>query len=175
MAKVITVGRKFLGNHAQKGRETYFVEKILNNISPTNNIDWDSLDKNDTQISLLVCNLVSDNMEGFLQKGHTMRKGKRWKTGDLASLRFWSGLPYRSPQVKISKDIPLNVFDIEMCLKPYESVLKINGKTIEPKYFNSTIEVIAKNDGLSYQDFLDWFGINHFSGQILCWDSTIVY
>jgi hypothetical protein len=171
MAKVITVSRKFFGNHAKKGYETYFVERIINDlIKDVDVIDWDSLDKNNTEISLVQTNLI-----GSLSKGHTLRKGKRWKTGDFASLRFWSRLPYRSPQVKISKDIPIRVFDIEMCLKPYESVLKIDSKTIEPKIFNTTIETIANNDGLSYQDFLDWFGNDHFSGQIICWNSDISY
>jgi hypothetical protein len=35
--------------------------------------------------------------------------------------------------------------------------------------------VLAKNDGLSHDDFKDWFSKLPFSGQIICWNENVKY
>ena len=65
-----------------------------------------------------------------------------------------------------------NVFDVQMCLK--DRYLCIENIVFKAN-FDTTIEKLAKNDGLTVEDFYSWFGNKFFDGQILCWDEKIQY
>ena len=164
MAKVITFSRKYPAYHPRKGEPTFFVEKILHCLPCIQTVNIEQL--------VYDCDVeLEDNYE---PKGHTIRKGKRWKTGDLASLRFWSDKRYNSPQVIFSVDLPIRVFDVEMCLDFFNLYLRIEGKEYV-HHIHSVFAELAKNDGLSTDDFNSWFGDKPFSGQIICWDESIKY
>lgn len=102
MSRVITLSRTFPKGHSRAGDSTNFVEKSL------------------VSIGISACDLTAElqqivDMRTFLDcnpKHHTIRAGKRWKTGDKASLRVWSGLPYRSKQIAIAPDVELVVKDM---------------------------------------------------------------
>lgn len=155
MSKVIMVSRYFPKHHPKAGSPTYFPEKILNSLvmamlpiyTPETPIDF----------------LSSLSKDFFLPKHHTIRGGKRWKTGDLASIRVWSGKPYRSPQITLAPDVSLTVRDIEIDDKGWFSV---NGGPLMGQ-----LRDISINDGLDPTDFRDWFANSlPFSGQILIWN-----
>lgn len=185
MSKVITLSRYFQKGHPRAGHPTFFVEKI-----------WKSLDvkKENTGVYRAVnfkdgkeirsinkgsiydklCDLIHYSLDldtGFLQpKHHTIREvkndKKRWKTGDMASLRVWSGKPYRSPQITIAPDVQLTVKDIEI-----HKLWKvwIDGVKLDPVQ----IGFLAQNDGLTYVDMVGWFSKSSpFSGQILIWNNN---
>lgn len=172
MAKVITVSRKFPSHHPRKGEPTYFVEKILHDRPCIQMVNLKELVKEYDVV-------LEKYEEDFAPKGHTIRKvnplskrGKRWKTGDLASLRFWSAKPYYSPQVTFTTDIPIKVFDLYMCLS--ERYIEIDGK-IHFADFDATIEKLATNDGLTVEDFKAWFGDDYIECQIIIWNEDITY
>lgn len=102
-----------------------------------------------------------------IPKWHTIRTGKRWKAGDMFSPRIWSGKPYASKQVTFSEPIKIEkTFDIKLTGKNW----RISDKMI----VTDLMENVARNDGLKYNDFLDWFP-KDFDGQIICWNERIEY
>jgi len=96
--------------------------------------------------------------EGIKPKIHTIRKGKRWKKGDVFSPRVWSGKPYNSKQIQFAPDLELKE------VLPFESfgsenqTFCFNNEMRNVPYNNlRKIQIIANNDGLSLFDFLGWF------------------
>lgn len=110
------------------------------------------------------------NKDGVFPKHHTIRAGKRWKTGDKAVLKVWSDKPYRSKTIQITPPLELVVYDIE--------IDAFGDAIIDGKYFHDA-ELVAKNDGLSFVDWSYWFDFGcigkTFSGQLLCWNKKIIY
>lgn len=156
MAKIITFSLKFPAYHPKSGNKTFFVEKIWNgfsiNILPYIK-NYENIFEIDPQIA---------------SKYHTIRVGKRWKTGDKASLRIWLGRPYFSKQIEIAPEVTIIVFDFEIIDKNF----LINGRKIGSL---ESVE-LAMNDGLLFKDFLNWFQFpNNFYGQIICWNDKIKY
>jgi hypothetical protein len=172
MAKVITLSRQFPSYHPKAGQETHFVENA-----------WRSLFH---KVILGIGNPIGLEVEyqSFLSenhirpKHHTVRLGRRWKDGDMASLRVWSEKPYNSPQIKICQDVKLRVVDIVLDFK--------NGLIYRPMSDGSKKAISALelsiNDGLTFQDFQDWFQVekNQKKGiaveaQILIWGDVKEY
>mgnify|MGYP003725351867 CR=1 FL=1 len=104
---------------------------------------------------------------GFIEnignnKLHTLRAGyHNWKKkfeaiekGEaILSVRTWSATPYRSPQIILFNLSHLDGIGIEKLEFQDQDLTKplISGTT------RTTIDRLAKNDGLSVQDFKDWF------------------
>jgi len=152
MAKVIILSKTFPAYHPRKGEHTNFLVNAMQGYSAK---------KHNT-----------DTPDG--SKIHTIRNGNRWKKGDFASLRTWTDKPYCSKQeFVIEEDVELvEVYNISIGYewswiklnKPFE---KYNTYYSE-KDINQLVEQLAKNDGLSVQDFKDWFAPSlPFTGQIL--------
>jgi len=195
MSKVLIFSRTFPANHPRKGQPTYFVEKF-----------WNSLRDNDLPLPKNI-----DFPESFMwsilplsnfgPKHHTIRSGNRFKVGDKFSARVWSGKPYRSKQIIIAPDIEVKkVWNITI-----RKDFKDNGELIrvhihiEDFYFRYMVKngeimfsdhdcklktdpLIYTNDGLSLNDFVNWFKIskknvfdNAFKGQIICWSDNVNY
>ena len=189
MRHVRMVSRVFPSHHPKKGQSTHFVEKILDSVQYgwfLNYYEW--LVKNNP-------NIPSDDISSFVKtiqaietqpKHHTVRAGKHLKVGDTVSLRVWSDKPYRSKQIIIAPDQEIKkLWDIEIKKVPLRSnkskgmyVVFIDGKaqTNEKEFMK-----LVANDGLSFEDFCDWFELNnekkeiHFEGQIICWNDSIDY
>lgn len=180
MARVITFSTKFPSHHPLKGQPTDFVGKIWAGLL---NIDHD----------LYSDYLHPDGRPGFCrsadsylklfgdkQKHHTIRKGNRWKVGDIFSPRFWGGKPYRSKQVTFAPDIEIKkVWDIEIRIMPYannEFKVWVDNKHVPW----GIVEQIIRNDGLIEDEFVQWFKSHKrkktiFLGQIICWNKNIEY
>lgn len=169
MSRVITLARQFLQGHPKAGQSTYFVEKAFASLGIT-----------DTNYG---GTLVNDSVWRVCNpKHHTIRFGRRWKTGDKASLRVWSGKPYRSPQIPIAPDVTLRVVDIWVDYHPVTRCIQraSDGKVIcQLIEIDDRLQTLAANDGLSPQDFLDWFQVGKKKGvheaQILIWGNVTEY
>lgn len=162
--KVITFSRFFPANHPKKGQPTHFVEKI-----------WQSIEED---FSKTIIGL-DEELKHFVNifhypKYHTIRAGNRWKVGEKFSPRIWSGLPYRSKQIEFAPPIEIKkVWDVEICGDGLRKTIGI----IEPKSeYRKLIPLanVAKNDGLSNEDFISWFPKDG-TFQILCWNESINY
>jgi hypothetical protein len=161
MARVITFSRQFQTNHPRKGEPTYFVEQIYNSIYGL--YDWsDAMGGED-------CYPIEMNIDTLEAKHHTIRQGYRWKVGDKFSPRVWSGKPYQSKQIIIAPDIEIKkIWDFSRDL--ISGKYYLNGHEIDAR----KLELIAKNDGLSVEDFKAWLN-KPFLGQVLCWNEHIEY
>lgn len=177
MAKVITLSRTFPDYHPRAGQPTYFPEKVLNSL-----LDWCSLDylellrelnpklKGTPIISQFYQDLGHDCDAFYTTKIHTIRSGHRWKQGDKASLRVWSGKPYNSPQIIIATAVDLKeVYDFQIKARDILTVSR-EGKSFIFGENSGIVSTISKNDGLSTVDLFQWFKYPQpFEGQILCW------
>ena len=146
---VLLVSRTFPKGHKREGDPTYFVEKTLNNgdILPTSDV------------------LIEWEIVGFDPKIHTCRKNyelwaKRIKEVQegkaILSLRYWSDKPYRSKQVEfavLDKDSGVGVQ--KLLFRINDLLYPIAGDGIWFSVLN--LENLSKNDGLSIDDFKDWF------------------
>lgn len=167
MAKVITFSQKFPSYHPKAGQPTYFVEAFYKSLFVMKCLPKELEE--------------SFNHEVFLNgmtKHHTVRSGNRFKKGDFFSPRVWgtdvnpksgkSGA-YHSKQIILSHDTEIkNVWDIEI---NEATEISINGKLIS---YGWEVE-LANNDGLSWQEFNDWFVKLPFKGQIICWNDAVSY
>ena len=98
-------------------------------------------------------------------KKHTIRKNyDLWKVNTekmergkfYLSIRQWSGKPYNSPQVEIAqRHNPIGVQPIELYYHADNDTItaKIDGR----EWLDADCYTRAKNDGLSVQDFKEWF------------------
>ena len=167
MAKVITFSQKFPSYHPKAGQPTYFVEAFYKSLFVMKCLPKELEE--------------SFNHEVFLNgmtKHHTVRSGNRFKKGDFFSPRVWgtdvnpksgkSGA-YHSKQIILSHDTEIkNIWDIEI---NEATEISINGKFIS---YGWEVE-LANNDGLSWQEFNDWFVKLPFKGQIICWNDAVSY
>lgn len=164
--KVLTFSRQFLQGHPKAGQPTFFVDKICTTLRSTGFISLENVALYAKYEAVI--GPISSKQGG---KHHTIRPGKRWKVGEMASLRVWSGKPYNSHQVEFARTRLINVYDISIGQWDQSSyAISINGKEF------GDMDTLANNDGLSLADFQDWFPLGKtFDGQILCWSDKINY
>lgn len=186
---VITFSRDFPKKHPRKDQSTHFVEQILASLD----VDHSTLDYFDLLKSLnpTLSATILDDFWGMLsdncdtEKHHTIRAGKRWKIGDKFSPRVWSDKPYASKQIQFYHPIEIKkLWNFEL---DFNGVPIINGVYWFDEHTKDVGKYIyadlAKNDGLSEEDFYYWFGMHpkknkddkSFDGQILCWNEKVNY
>ena len=179
MAKVITVSEKFPAYHPKKDKPTYFKQQI-----------WGSLYNQGFDLTKQIKDpetYMFNNWFNRRPKNHTVRLGRRWKTGDTASIRVWgtdinpkSGRigPYHSKQIIIAPDVEVTVYNIIISCNQYMfQPMKPTGTPDE--YILISSGELALNDGLSLEDFTSWFNPKgkkqEIEAQIICWNKNIKY
>ncbi|MVO09762.1 hypothetical protein GOQ30_11390 [Flavobacterium sp. TP390] len=157
MSKVIIISRFFPVGHKRQQEKTDFLAKFWAN---------HGIIMQNYHLEQLIDDYANVSKIGFLMnpKKHTIRKGNRFKKGDYFSPRVWSGRPYHSKQIIVAPDTKIKeVYQIE--IRNDLSIL------IDNKAFNS-IDILANNDGLNKEDFINWFSNQlPFKGQIICWNT----
>lgn len=158
--RVTTFSTSFPSYHPKKGEPTLFVEKILFGLIKDNYPGCGTELLKSEHVDII-------NFYNLEPKHHTIRAGSRFKAGDYLLPRIWTGKPYRSKQFQFAPALEVkSVWDFYLD----EHKWKLYG--------DADIETIAKNDGLSIVDFLDWFRLapgKSFEGQIITWNSKINY
>ena len=91
------------------------------------------------------------------EKKHTIRSNfKEWEKRlsgvDVLRVKQWSSVPYRSAKVKLFELRPED--GVELAKLTHE-----NGRFFINDETEVTIDQLAKNDGLSVEDFTDWFKV----------------
>ena len=144
---VLIVSRYFPATHPRAGEKTNFHigihDCLLNNYEGKKHT-------------------IRSNYELWKKRVDEVQKGKAY-----LSLRYWTGLPYRSKQVEFAIINTVGIEKISFCQEGIDfTVSQIN----DGAYPFSLLDV-AKNDGLSGRDFADWFGLNKigktFNGAII--------
>lgn len=158
---VLTVSRKFPTTHKRKGEPTFFVEKIfkgLNQIMPCCWCGYGCTCSKHCIIDSMQLNpkihTIRGNYELWNKRIEQVQKGEA-----ILSIRYWSGKPYNSKQVEIcqlDKDSGIGVQRYK--LNEFVDMF------IDNKQFDfRTARLMAKNDGLSFKDFSEWFKNYDFS------------
>ena len=124
---VLTVSKTFPKNHKKSGQSTGFVENISSLFT----------DKN-TKI-----HTIRANYDFWLKRVREINKGNA-----VLSIRYWSGKPYNSKQIEICKLERVGIQQLDQSRFTFGLVDN-----------NSVVNygVIAENDGLSFEDFEEWF------------------
>lgn len=140
---VLIVSQYFPAWHPKAGQPTGFVEKIFNG-----------------------------------EKIHTVRLNFDWwtnimdevKKGDaIISLRYWSDKPYHSKQVEfkqITKNDNPDIQHVFMTDHHAEPLYEVTIDDSNYLYKWSERELLASNDGLSMNDFYDWFFFKNKDAQV---------
>ena len=131
---VLTLSQNFPKTHKRAGEETQFVSKIFNGEK---------------------IHTIRANYELWEKRINEVKEGKA-----ILSLRFWSGKPYNSKQVEfcqLDKDSGIGIqgviFDIcDWSIAHIYTKGEIDTKLLFPSYVK-----LSKNDGLSVEDFKEWF------------------
>lgn len=135
---VLIVSRTFPKYHKRAGENTNFIDGISCALFCPG--DCNDCNFNDRKI-----HTIRSNYEYWSKIIKEVQEGKA-----ILSLRYWSGKPYNSKQVefcKLDKDSGIGIQKIESFIWQYAIC---ENKTIE-------IEDISKKDGLSFEDFKEWF------------------
>ncbi len=126
---VLTVSKQFPKTHIRAGHDTRFVYNIK------------KLFTNECE----KIHTIRANYELWSKRAKQINEGKA-----ILSIRYWSDKPYNSKQVEICR---LEKIGIEKLEDPTNFVFApIDGKMIN-------WETIAANDGLSFDDFCEWFKV----------------
>lgn len=148
---VLIVSKKFPCTHPKKGCPTEFICKILHAINHSGS-DLYQICQNECDKSchrrLLTPKIhtIRSNYYFWKKRIDNVNKGNA-----VLSIRYWNYKPYRSKQVEICQLDSTSGIGIEKLEDPSNFVFApINGKWIN-------WETIAKNDGLSFDDFCEWF------------------
>ena len=134
---VLTVSLTFPKTHKKAGEQTFFKEKLINGLA--------QLQGEDCKI-----HTIRSNYDLWSKRIAEIQSGNA-----NLSIRYWSGKPYNSKQVEIcqldkNSGIGVQILFFDEC-KINKPLIADSSKTfILPS-------LIAKNDGLSLEDFKEWF------------------
>ena len=134
---VITLSRHFLANHKRAGEETHFKEKFLLGQGLT---DY-------TTLSMAKIHTIRANYPLWEKRIKEVQEGRA-----ILSIRQWTGKPYHSKQVEIATLTAENGVGLQK-LEFYNNTLGLChiGIVYQRKY------ELAHNDGLSFEDWEEWF------------------
>ena len=157
----LPVSVKYPATHKRAGEPTYFVEKILN--------------------ATISCGLLSvseaerlkidrDVFEKCEPKAHTIRgnynlwakRFEKIQNGEaVLELYYWSGKPYNSKCVtvcQLGKEDGVGIQMLELLHGTNSLLAHISPYTSNsPRRIDDDFYKLAKNDGLSLEDFEEWF------------------
>lgn len=87
------------------------------------------------------------------RKIHTIRANEKgyYKTGDIVSVRQWSGKPYASKQETLEDCVSIGVVPVQLIFHRGGGLSIFVGKKLQ------SASIVAHNDGLSISDFCAWF------------------
>lgn len=136
---IVTLCKKFPATHPKAGVPTGFESKL----------------KNGTKI-----HTIRHNAKGVWDERYKgISSGRKY-----LSVREWTGRPYNSEQREFARYEEIGLQHITMTYGSSDAVPQI---WIDDK--RVPIEVVAKNDGLSVEDFISWFFTkdNVFEGVVI--------
>lgn len=155
---VLTVSRYFPKTHKRAGEETNFVEKIIHAVIQKGILRALNA-KSVTGLNDCKIHTIRSNYELWAKRIKEIQEGNA-----ILSIRYWSDKPYNSKQVEICQldknsgiGIQTVYFDtVRLCERKETPLTAVVYEPFKYK-FNPHLSDLAKNDGLSVEDFQDWF------------------
>lgn len=148
---VLTVSRTFPVTHKRKGERTYFPEKIMVTVNPNFEVKFIE----EFGSILLKIHTIRANYTLWEKRIKQVQEGKA-----IISVRYWAGKPYHKDEngigqveiCQLDKDSGIGIQELYFA---YDS---INFPRINEDKIKALMPVVlAKNDGLSIEDFKEWF------------------
>jgi len=141
---VLTVSVKFPKTHKKSGQATYFTEQILGKFP------YDLPDNSPSKI-----HTIRANYPLWAKRISEIQNGKA-----ILSIRYWSDKPYNSKQVEIcqlDKNSGIGIQLLNLSDTMISGALKNHDVALTSLNGGLSLSTIAKNDGLSLEDFKEWF------------------
>lgn len=127
---VLTISENFPKTHKKSGTPTFFIQQIN---------------------SLVKKHTIRGNYPLWKKRFEQIEKGEA-----CLSVRTWEGKPYNSKQKEVFNLKNTDGIGIQK-LTFYDYFLDTGWITGQAEYSDQLLKEVAANDGLSKQDFIDWF------------------
>lgn len=149
---ILTLCRVFPVTHSKKGQPTMFREKLLNQIKGYDCHSVAVYDKEGNKSVMAISDRKIHTIRGN-KKGVWDERYKGISSGrKFLSIREWMGRPYNSEQKEIAQLPNIGLQHVTMTYGSDDAYPQI---WIDDKLV--PIQEVAKNDGLSVEDFVEWF------------------
>ena len=138
---VITLSQVFPVTHSRKGEPTGFKDKFLNAIKAVPE-EWWKL------------HTIRANYELWKKRFEKIERGEA-----CLCIRQWSGKPYRSKQVEIARltrEDGIGLQELRIVNEKYKGRGIMLGY-VDGEQKNDFFQTLSHNDGLSFNDWLEWF------------------
>lgn len=138
---VITLSQVFPVTHNRSGEPTGFKDKFLNAIKAAPE-EWWKL------------HTIRANYELWKKRFEKIEKGEA-----CLCIRQWTGKPYRSKQVEIARltrEDGIGLQELRIVNEKYKGRGIMLGY-VDGEQKNDIFHTLSKNDGLSFNDWLEWF------------------
>lgn len=164
---VLTLSSVFPTTHPRKGERTFFKEQLNNAIYGYEGAVIEQPNAEPLFISGRKKHTIRENHERWQHNLDKIIDGRF-----TLSVREWSGKPYASPQVEI---VSLHNVGYQRITMQYDSETDTLKASVDGKAI-SDVAQLAKNDGLTLDDFKHWFfgrkemqgnRVNEFCGIII--------
>lgn len=139
---ILILSRTFPAKHTRKGEPTNFDYQILNAVWREHNM---SIGFPKVGMKL---HTIRGNYDLWSKRFEQIYAGNA-----CLSIRYWTGRPYHSKQTeicKLTKDDGIGLQRLEFYNGCLQQPIISSGMTIRAEY-------LAKNDGLSFESWKDWF------------------
>lgn len=143
---VITLSKVFPAGHSQAGKPTNFAHLLGNGL----NISYENLKHCKHKIYT-----IRTNYQFWEKRIAEVQAGRA-----VLSVRRWKDKPYRSPQEEIERLTSADGVGIQKLTFGFCSAGNIDYPMIDNHYATEKylkIHEVASNDGLSIEDFKEWF------------------
>lgn len=138
---VITLSQVFPVTHSRKGEPTGFKDKFLNAIKAVPE-EWWKL------------HTIRANYELWKKRFEKIERGEA-----CLSIRQWAGKPYRSKQVEIARltrEDGIGLQELRIVNEKYKGRGIMLGY-VDGEQKKDFFHTLSQNDGLSFNDWLEWF------------------
>lgn len=143
---IITLSRVFPTTHSKAGKPTHFREKVIKGQDNYSCIYREFWDRATPKI-----HTIRANYDRWAHNIAKVNEGRFY-----LSLREWSSKPYNSKQVEIVQlHDPIGIQRIE--LKYHAENDTITAKIDGREWIDADCYKLAKNDGLTVEEFKEWF------------------
>lgn len=145
----IPVSVKFPATHPKKGEKTHFVTKIELALKRFEACTAYDHEKKESIVMWEKLHTIRANYVLWTQRFEKINRGEA-----VLELYYWDGKPYKSKTItvcQLGKDDGIGIQRLDF----------LNGNFSDPVAFDDNIyltrEQLARNDGLSLEDFTAWF------------------
>ena len=145
------LSREFPSTHPRHGEKTGFATLLQNTLCFVSNDERRNCEDCCSCPDWLKYHTIRANAALWKKRAVEINAGRA-----KLSVRQWSGKPYEKGtfQIEIARLPKLHVQDITLGIRDEKPFASVEGQEVD-------VDTLAKHDGLSTADFVDWFKLDH--------------